>query len=472
MHREMAAYYRQLAPTLSDRPAVKVAEHALRGRAFHLLAPALPAAVHWYASRQQHDQARHLLAGALKLLEHEPSGSERDHHSGTLRLLLADVLGAAGAFGEQEEQLKASLKAGLACGDDRIVGSAYLRLGDAAVRGGRVLSAGRFLTQAEIRLRLAGDQRLLVQALTLKASANIVLGDHDEARRVLRMALSTAARARDRLGYARVLLEVGRGLTDVDELLRARRVLAHAVRLAEVEQAQLEIGRACVYAARAHRELADFATAEQLADRAIAIATALRDQGLEARATFLKGDVRLRRKEYSLARASLDRAQDLAEQAGDRAILVYVLADLAVVLQARRYPQHDIERAITFAKEAVRRASALELPREQLLAQNALALAYLAAGRPRWAITISAKALRMARGLPMTSKRFAEILFVHYRILKALRHPDAMPRLQETTRLVRTRIERQRSEAARSLMANRDPFNREVLKEGQRRLSL
>jgi tetratricopeptide (TPR) repeat protein len=295
-----------------------------------------------------------------------------------------------------------------------------------------------------------------------------VLGDHDEARRVLKLALREASSARDRVGYARVLLEVGRRLTDLDELERAARLLARALRLAEAEQAQLEIGRACLYAARASRELADFKRAAHLAERSIAIARDLRETGLEARATFLLGDVTLRRKRYRQARAVLERARDLAELAGDRTILVHVLADLSVVLQAPRYQQRDFAQAIRYAKEAVRHASELELVREHLYAENALALAYLAAGKPSWAKTITSKALRIARGEAMMSKRLAELLFIHYRVLKALKHPGAAKRLEEVAALVSARVARQRRPERRERMARKDPFNAQVLAEGKR----
>jgi tetratricopeptide (TPR) repeat protein len=275
-----------------------------------------------------------------------------------------------------------------------------------------------------------------------------------------------AKRAGDEHGRAFGLLLLGQLHLTTDRPATALETLKRALALFEQHHDERGRGRVFYQLARVYRMFADLNRAEQAVERAGQIASTSSDRGLSARCGYLQGDLAMRRRRFQKAERLLREAAGLLEASGDRTTLVYAWIDLALVKSARHNRKADPEAGAGFANRAVALARELGMPRQESLAYAALVFAYLAAGRPRFAHAVSRKALRYMEERRSGRRRAAEVLFIHYRCLKALGRMDQAPEfLKRAVELVQEQARAIENDRYRKSFVERDLFNVAVLRE-------
>lgn len=428
----------------------------------------LVGAVRYLVERNQFERAERLALKAWEHLERMKSGGE-----GTLTIeemyavhaVVARVAGHLGRRDRQGEALVQAARIALGAGDQKLVADSQASLALHAEATGHFLAAVRHAEAAREAASQAGEPVLEAAALRSHAEILYTLGETDYDA-LLEEAEALSRQAGDESGRAYALLLLGQLYVITDRPSNALETLKEALALFESLLDERGRGRTFFQLARVYRTFGDVVRAEKAIDLARGIARANSDRSLLARCLYVLGELAMRRRRHGAAERLLEEALAELEATGDRAVTVYALIALALTWSAGHNPKRDPERGTAFAERAVRLAQEIELARREALAYAALAFTYLAQGRPHFALAVSKKGLRFLETHESGRRRTAEILFVHYRCLKALgRLEEARPHLRRAAELVDEQAAQIEPEALRRSFLENDPFNAALMRE-------
>ena len=254
-----------------------------------------------------------------------------------------------------------------------------------------------------------------------------------------------AKQAGDEHGRAFGLLLLGQLHLTTDRPATALETLKRALSLFEQHHDERGRGRALYQLARVYRMFADLNRAEQAVERALRVSAG---RSGDAAAPVPEGGASAAR--GGRPAGSLGRPDDAGvcvDRPGPGEV-------------GGENHKADPEAGAGFANRAVALARELGMPRQESLAYAALGFAYLAEGRPRFAHAVSRKALRYMEERRSGRRRAAEVLFIHYRCLKALGRMDQAPEyLKRAVELVQEQARAIENDRYRKSFVERDLFN-------------
>ena len=426
----------------------------------------LVGAVHYLTGRSLHERAARFARQARTHVESSTSLAPDDRFA--VYESLAGVTGHLGLRREQGSALRAASRVAHDAGDDRRAVHAEILLARHAGSTGMVFTALDHAERAKADAARHGFKDLHAAAIRVESTVLWLLGqvDHEQA---LLDAGRLADEAGDHLGVAFGQMQLGRLYLATDRPSRALETLKSALAAFEELRDERGRGRALFQIARVYREFADLTRADQALRFAERIADGNQDRGLAARCLYLRGDVAMRSRDHARAERLLHAALKGLVDAADPTFQVYALAALSLLYTSTRFEGRDPRRAIEFAQRSARVARELGVPRLAAYTYAVLAVAYLARGKTRFALAVSQKGMRYLEREEPGRKRKSELLFIHYRCLKAVgRLEEARSFLRDSAVLIRERAtEIERDDMRRSFLEN-DLFNRTVLAEAAR----
>ncbi len=427
-------------------------------------------AVDFCEDRNLHERAQRLADKALDHLSQVSDDDATIVASDRVALFLgaASVYGHLGQRARQGELLRSAARVALTANDDRRIAQVEVELAAYDSSTGRVFAALQHCERSREAARRAGDLALEARSLRVEAAVLETLGqtDYDDE---LKRADELAAAAGDELGRAYGFLIFGQLYLATDRLELALETQKQALALFERLEDQRGRGRAFFQLARTYRELGDLERAEKSADAALTIAEANSDQALKARALYVSGELAMRARRHAEARARLERALDLFKMTSDAPFEVYTHVALALLFIANQNPERDPAVAATYAASGVAIAQKYELARQEAYAYAALAVAYLAQGKSKFALAVSKKGMKFLETHQAARKRQAELSFIHYRCLKAIdREDEAREFLVRARDLVLERSTGIEDAQRREAFLTSDLFNAAVVREADR----
>lgn len=453
-------------PHVASRHAYEAAIHLSLAEEHASAARYLVGAARYLAERSLHERAMRLANRGKEHAQQAPELSPSDRVA--VHVTLAEELGHLGQRDQQGTELRSAALAAVESGDRRKIAEVEVMLARHAGGTGRVFAALGHVERAQSVAREADAMDLVAAALRVESQVMWILGHvNDEDR--LDEACRLAEEAGDTAGLAYGQLQLARMRLSNDRPAAALRILKEALKLFESLHDERGRGRAFFQIARVYREFGDLGRARKAVVLATAIAEANQDRGLHAQCLYVQGDLALRSRDYEEAQRLLELARRELAEVGDATFLVYSLVTLSLLYTATRYVGRAPERAVEFAQRAAEVARGLMVPRMEAITYASLASAYLAHGRRRFALAVSQKGVKFVEEEEGAGrKRASEILFIHYRCLKALgRVEEAKGFLRRAVDLVEERAnEIEEPSARRSFMKN-DLFNAAVRKEAK-----
>lgn len=427
-------------------------------------------AVAFCVERSLFERAERLARKALTHLS-QVSEQSNDLSAATrfeLMVIAAEVEGHLGRRAQQGEHLRAAARIAYAGVDAKRIAEVETQLATHAAATGLVFAAMQHCERARDASRRAGDLALEAHSIRVEAHVLSTLGQNDFEAQLAR-ADALASQAGDELGRAYGWLLLGQLYLATDRLELALDIQKQALGNFERLEDPRGRGRAFFQLARVYRELGDLERAEKAVEVALGIAEANSDQNLVARAMYLSGDIAMRRGDLARARPLLESAIERFKTAVDAAFEVYAHVSLALLLTSTHFPLRDPHLAATYASNAVSIAQRCQLERQEAYAFAALAVAYLAQDKPKFALAVSRKGVKFAEEHEAGRKREAELSFIHYRCLKALRRRDeAEGYLQRARELVLERSRAIEDPLRRATFLENDRFNAVVLAEAEK----
>jgi len=454
-------------PHIASRHAYEAAIHFSLAEEHAEAARHLVGAARYLAERSLHERAMRLATRGREHADQAPELGASDRAA--VHITLADELGHLGQREAQGKELRSAALASVESGDRRAIAEVEVLLARHAGGTGRVFAALGHVERAQSVAREAGAKDLEAAALRVESQVMWLLGHvHDEER--LDEACRLAEEAGDDVGRAYGLMQLGRMRLSTDRPAAALRILKDALRLFESLRDERGRGRAFFQIARVYREFGDLRRARKSVDVAIAIAEANQDRGLHAQCLYVQGDLALRARDYPEAKRLLELARREIAEVGDATFLVYTLVTISLLYSASGNGDRAPARAVEFAQRAAEIARGLMVPRMEAIAYASLASAYLAHGRRRFALAVSQKGVKFVEEEEGAGrKRASEILFIHYRCLKALgRNDEAEGFLRRSRELVKERANEIEEPAVRRSFLENDLFNAAVCREAKR----
>jgi tetratricopeptide (TPR) repeat protein len=434
--------------------------------------PRLIGAIWFCSERNLHERAERL---ARKGLDHLETADSRPDWAAQLtagdrlelQLAAAAVYGHLGQRATQGDLLRAAARVALDAGDDRRIADVEVQLAAHVAATGRVFAALQHCERARAAAKRCGDLALEAQSLRVEAAVLETMGeiDYDDE---LERADELAARAGDDLGRAYGQLLLGQLHLSTDRLELALETQKQALATFERLEDQRGRGRAFFQLARVYRELGDLERAGKSIAVAAQIAEANSDGALRARSLYLAGDIAMRERRYGDAKQLLEAALAAFRVATDAAFEVYALVALSLLRSAKSNPDRDPVVAGDHAAAAVAIAQRVQLERQEAYAYAALAVAYLAQGKSRFAMAVSKKGMKFLETHHAGRKRAAELSFVHYRCAKTVAGVEAAPHLARARDLVLERAAAITDPARRASFLVNDLFTVAVLREAER----
>lgn len=385
-----------------------------------------------------------------------------------LVLAAAHVYGHLGRRAEQGELLRAAARVALQAGDDRRIAEVEVQLAAHDSSTGRVFAALQHCERARSAAKRSGDLALEAQSLRVEAHVLETMGqiDYDDE---LKRADELAARAGDELGRAYGDLLLGQLYLSTDRLELALETQKQALAVFERLEDQRGRGRTFFQLARVYREFGDVERASKACAAAQQVAEANSDGVLRARTLYLGGELAMRRRDHHEARERLESALASFATTTDAPFEVYTHVALSLLLSAHSNVARDPVLAAVHASTAVSIAQKLQLERQEAYAYAALAVAYLAQDKPKFALAVSKKGIRFLEKHEAGRKREAELTFVHYRCLKReASASDAEAFLERARDRVVERARAIADPVRRDSFLSNDLFNVAVLKESSK----
>lgn len=453
-------------PHVPSQHTYEAAIHFSQGGDHAEAARHLVGAVRYLAGRSLHNRAERLAKQALVHAEQAVDLAAADRFA--VYECLAAVAGHLGHRDVQGDALRKAARIAYDAGDARKMAEAEVLLARHAGATGRVFSALDHVARARSQAQTGGFLDLQAAAIRVEATVLWLKGEVDLVTGLCE-AETLATAAGDEVGRAFGLLQLGRLYLTLDRLSLALATLKRALKIFEVVGDQRGRGRVLFQIARVYREIGDLRRAGRALELADRIADGNQDRGLQARCRYLRGDLAMRGRDASGAERHLHSALRDLTAAADPTFQVYTLSALSLLYTSSRFTGRDPRRAIALARRAVRIARELQVARLSAYAYAVLAVAYLTDGNRRFALAVSRKGVRYLEQEDPGRKRASELLFVHYRCLKAVgRNSEARGMLTRARDLVLQRASEIEKDGMRRSFLENDRFNSEVLREANR----
>jgi DNA-binding CsgD family transcriptional regulator len=394
------------------------------------------------------------LADALAagLLRREPGGAWAFRHDLVREAVLAELDPAARAElhrrvaialassgeGGQLERDEALAYHWLEAHDDRAAAAAAIaasRAATAAYAPEEALRLAELAHAAASRAEAGADTHALqFESLTRLGEARAAAGRLLEAAESFQALRALAGQARDRALEGRAWLHLGMVAHRREEPAQAAEAFARALRLLEAVPGEAAgVGRALVeLASIAGLTTAEYSSAEEYANRAVALARRIDDSGLEAEALIALANSRARSEGPRAARPMLEEALARAEAAGQ----LQLAAETSAALSNNHYWAGELRRAGEFGRRRLDLATRAHDLFGLRHAHSWLALLAASGGAWETALALLAEAepilARLASPEPVGFIRVVSA-FVHHRLgddgLACREIEDALARL-------------------------------------------
>ncbi len=415
LHRRLAQYYLNRQPA-SSRPGIVsllIGRHGLEGDLIdETIREAINGARYLQRTHAPLDALR-LVDRALERLGAEPEGPHLQRAALDLMFLRADLTEILGERSGQADNLRRAARLAQRLQDRRALSAVYRRLARFAILTGAYLAANSYLERALSYAREVADPSAEASTVYLLGINHSYLGDYETGRRHFESALAAWQEREDLRGEAQCLDALGRYYDHKGDPGVARDHFNRAVRRFgragdEAGEAEALFHRARLFASTGEDE-----RAREDLERARQLSIAVGDRRTEAMSAALDAEIRRRHGKFENVRPLLEDAIDILSRQDDRRQLVRALIFLARLLGDDRFPEKDLERALSFSRQAMRQADDTGIPPVRIQSRATHTHLLLEAGR-------HAEAAECARELIALLKRHSEEIQerpIFYRII-------------------------------------------------------